>query len=100
MSENLWGDKPRLPLKRFINHSKNPCCFGVWIVIWIGLAFVVGVLVGDGIAVGEGTNVTVGVGNLVGIRVGILVGMRSGRGVLVGITSMDCRCCVSTTGAV
>ena len=54
----------------------------------IGLAFFCGVVVGDGVTVGEGVHVTVGGGILVGIRVGILVGIRSGSGVLVGMTSM------------
>ena len=70
----------------------------------IGRAFFFGVVVGDGVAVGEGVNVTVGVGILVGIRVGIrvgiLVGMRSGSGVLVGMTTTGCCCWVSITGAV
>jgi LytS/YehU family sensor histidine kinase len=76
-----------LLLKRLKSHSKNPCCFDVWIFACIGRAFFFGVVVDDGIAVGKGVNVTVGVGILVGLRVGILVGIRSGSGVLVGITS-------------
>jgi len=41
----------------------------------MGLAFFVGVVVGEGVVDGEGAMVRVGVGALVGIHVGILVGI-------------------------
>jgi hypothetical protein len=59
------------PLKKLINQSKNPGCNCV--ITCSGFAFL-GVIVGDGISVGEGVSVSVGEGCLVGISVGILVG--------------------------
>ena len=63
---------------------KNPGCFGADIFVFTGLTFLIGVLVGDRVAVGEMAIVSDGGGGKVGIRVGMRVGYRSGIGVLVG----------------
>ena len=73
-----------LPLKRLINQSKNPGCFCAGILVFTGFTFLIGLLVGDGVDVGEIAIVSAGRGGEVGIRVGMRVGNRSGIGVLVG----------------
>jgi hypothetical protein len=62
-------------VNRRISHSKTPGCFGVWTFACTGLAFTLGIVVGNGVTVGKGVTDTVGVGLLVGIRVGSFVGI-------------------------